>query len=79
LGIRWWGEKKFFIRDELVDGVNQLEIRVTTTLFNYVQSLDNAVVKYWLERRKNKGLVSAGLLGPVRLAPIKSTKRSNSQ
>ncbi|MBN1465127.1 hypothetical protein JXA02_05150, partial [candidate division KSB1 bacterium] len=29
LGIRWWGEKKFFIRDELVDGVNQLEIRVT--------------------------------------------------
>jgi hypothetical protein len=73
LGIRWWGDKQFFITDELVDGANQLEVKVTTTLFNYAQSLnDNPVVDYWLQRRKNKDLVNAGLVGPVKLYKTKS-------
>lgn len=68
LGVRWWGKKQFLIQDELVNGANNLEIKVTTTLFNYLQSFpENPVVDYWLQRRKNKGLVNAGLVGPVRI------------
>jgi hypothetical protein len=68
LGTGWWGDKQFFITEQIVKGANQLEIKVTTTLFNCMQSLeDNAVVKYWLQRRKNNGLVNAGLVGPVKL------------
>ncbi len=68
IGIRWWGEQQFLLKDELKHGVNQLEVKVTTTLFNYVQSLENnPTVHYWVERRKNKGLVPTGLVGPVRL------------
>ncbi|MBN1483019.1 hypothetical protein EH223_13875 [candidate division KSB1 bacterium] len=68
IGVRWWGEKQFAISDGILSGENRLEIKVTTTLFNFVQSLDdNAVVQYWLHRRKNKGLLAAGLVGPVRV------------
>ncbi len=75
LGVRWWGEKRFVVDDELVDGVNRLEIKVTTTAFNYVRSLKgNPVVDYWLERRKNSGPVASGLAGPVRLYKVLSVK-----
>lgn len=68
LGVRWWGDKTFLVQDALVDGENRIDIKVTTTLFNYMQSLkDNAVVDYWLQRRKGNGLVRAGLVGPVKL------------
>lgn len=68
LGTRWWGQKRFVVEDEWRKGRNEIEIKVTTTLFNYIASLKgNAVVDYWLARRKNRGLVSAGLVGPVRL------------
>ncbi len=83
IGVRWWGEKQFLITDELVDGANHLEVKVTTTLFNYVQSLEeNTVVDYWLKRRKNQGLVNAGLVGPVKLyktRTIQTTLLSNMQ
>ena len=72
LGARWWGKKQFVVEKELRNGSNNIEIKVTTTLFNYVASLKgDAVADYWLARRKNKGLVSAGLVGPVRLCRIK--------
>lgn len=68
LGVRWWGEKQFTISDGILNGENRLEIKVTTTLFNFMQSLDdNVIVQYWLHRRKNKGLLPAGLVGPVRV------------
>ena len=67
LGVRWWGEKSYRL-DNVRQGDNQLDIKVTTTLFNYVQSLqDNDIVQYWLKRRRDDGLVSAGLVGPVKL------------
>ncbi|UCD48887.1 MAG: hypothetical protein JSW27_15285 [Phycisphaerales bacterium] len=46
-------------------GRNVLEVKVTTTLFNYCQSLtDNPTAIRWT---KGKDLVQAGLVGPVRL------------
>ena len=68
LSVKWWGAKQFLLKEELEHGINQLEVKVTTTLFNYVQSLeDNPTVEYWLERRRDKGLAPSGLVGPVRL------------
>ncbi|RPH99129.1 MAG: hypothetical protein EHM72_11995 [Calditrichaeota bacterium] len=73
LGVRWWGKKPLRIPSAFLKKKNQLTITVTTTLFNYMQTLqDRAEVSYWLERRKRTGLVSAGLVGPVRLIPIRS-------
>lgn len=66
LGACWWGEKQYNLGDKLIIGENHLYIQVTTTLFNYVQSLkENKIVEYWLKRRADTGLVPAGLVGPV--------------
>jgi hypothetical protein len=73
LGVRWWGRKPLPVPSSFLKKKNHLTITVTTTLFNYMQTLqDKPEVKYWLEQRTRTGLVSAGLIGPVRLIPIRS-------
>jgi hypothetical protein len=64
LGVRWWGRHVYDAADAVRAGRNVLEVRVTTTLMNYCQSLeDNPTATRWT---KGKDAVSAGLLGPVR-------------
>jgi len=49
----------------LQQGGNNIEIRITTTLGNYLKSMkDNAVTKRWIHWQKDQ---SMGMVGPVRL------------
>ena len=71
-GLRWWGDPVFEIDGLIREGDNTLEIKVTTMMGNYLQTLpDNSVAQRFILRRKQP-LVSAGLIGPVRLysAPL---------
>jgi len=65
LGTRWWGRHIFDLKEVLKPGENQLEIKVTTVLLNYMLSLnDNPTAKVWTKDQKP---VSTGLIGPVQL------------
>ena len=50
LGNRWWGRHLYFIQEGILrEGKNDLQIKYTTTLANYVNSLnDNPVAKRWI-------------------------------
>ena len=70
VGCHWYGNHCYVVPDTCVkEGYNRIEIRVTTTLGNYVKSLtDNEVAQYWTNRgTKNQPLQPMGLLGPVML------------
>lgn len=65
LGLRWWGRHRYDADSALKEGRNVLEVRVTTTLFNYCQSLkDNPTATRWTRGQEP---VPSGLVGPVRL------------
>lgn len=66
-GIRWYGRRIFSVSDKLVKGTNLIEIKVTTTMGNYMKSLtDNPIAQYWTnEKNKIQPLQSMGLIGPV--------------
>ena len=65
--IQWFGRRSHRIGDYLIAGTNTIEIRVTTTMGNYMKSLtDNPIAQYWTnEKNKNQPVQSLGLLGPV--------------
>jgi hypothetical protein len=66
-GVRWFGRRIYDISSLLVDGDNTIEVKVTTLMSNYLQTLkDNAVANRFVLRR-NTPLVPAGLIGPVKL------------
>jgi hypothetical protein len=66
-GVKWYGRRIFPVSDYLVRGENILEIKVTTTMGNYMKSLtDNPIAQYWTnEKNKVQPLQSMGLIGPV--------------
>jgi len=66
-GVKWYGRRIFVIGDQLVRGVNIIEIKVTTAMGNYMKSLtDNPIAQYWTnEKNKIQPLQSMGLVGPV--------------
>jgi hypothetical protein len=64
LGHCWWGEHSYDTSGALLVGKNMLQIKITTTLSNYFSVWDNAVAQIWTT---NRGPVSEGLIGPVRL------------
>jgi hypothetical protein len=66
-GIKWYGRRIFPVSDYLVRGENILEIKVTTTMGNYMKSLTgNPIARYWTnEKNKVQPLQSMGLIGPV--------------
>ncbi|MGD9329118.1 MAG: glycosyl hydrolase, partial [Cyclobacteriaceae bacterium] len=65
LGIRWYGDHSYTHDGSLKEGKNELHIKVTTVLGNYMKSLeDNPVAKRWVRWQKYR---SQGLIGPVRL------------
>ncbi len=69
LGVQWFGRRMYPVKDLLQNGINSIEIKVVTTMGNYMKSLvNNPVAQYWTNTgRKNQPLQSMGLLGPVTL------------
>lgn len=66
-GIQWYGRRIYRIDHLLQSGQNTLEVRVVTTMGNYMKTLkDNHVAQYWTNvGRKDQPIQSMGLLGPV--------------
>ncbi|PGH38540.1 MAG: glycoside hydrolase family 2, partial [Candidatus Nephrothrix sp. EaCA] len=68
-GLQWHGNRIFEINKFLLKGSNAVEIKVITTMGNYMKTLtDNPIAQYWTnEKRKNQPLQSMGLCGPVKI------------
>jgi len=68
-GVQWYGRRVYRIGNLLKSGANVLEIKVTTSMGNYMKTLkDNGVAQKWTnEKRQDQPIQSMGLLGPVRL------------
>jgi hypothetical protein len=66
-GAKWYGRRVYDVRGLLRDGNNAIEIKIVTTMGNYMKSLtDNKIAQYWTnEGRKIQPLQPVGLLGPV--------------
>ncbi len=66
-GSRWFGRRIYRIGEFLKNGKNSIEIKVTTTMGNYLKSLkDNRIAQYWTnEGRTIQPVQSVGLAGPV--------------
>ena len=66
-GVKWFGERVYDVSGLLRQGENTIEVKVTTRMGNYIQTLkDNKVAQRFVLRR-NQPYVSAGLIGPVTL------------
>ena len=66
-GMLWFGERKYDISPYVKVGENTVEVKVTTVMGNYMQTLkDNAVVQRFILKR-NQPYMPAGLIGPVKL------------
>jgi hypothetical protein len=68
-GVRWYGRRIFPVAGNFVQGTNIIEIKVTTTMGNYMKSLTgNPIAQYWTnEKNKIQPLQSMGMIGPVTL------------
>ena len=66
-GMKWFGERIYDISPYVRGGENAIEVKVTTLMGNYIQTLkDNRAAQRFVLRR-NQPYVSAGLIGPVKL------------
>lgn len=63
-GVRWFGLHDYDLQALLREGLNTLEVKVTTLLSNYARSRPEPVWKKWMIQRQQ---VPAGLIGPVKL------------
>lgn len=66
-GATWYGRRNYKIGKLIKNGENVIEVRVVTTMGNYMKSLtDNRVAQFWTnEGRTTQHLQSVGLIGPV--------------
>jgi hypothetical protein len=66
-GVSWYGRRNFDCKKSLKAGKNTFEIRIATTMGNYMKTLkDNPVAQYWTnEKRKDQPVQSMGMTGPV--------------
>ncbi|MGE8290344.1 MAG: glycosyl hydrolase [Sphingobacterium sp.] len=69
LGVKWYGRRIHNLIGSLKQGNNQIEIRITTTMGNYMKTLkDNENAQYWVNRKgREQEMQSMGLIGPVTL------------
>jgi hypothetical protein len=76
-GVKWYGRRIFPIGEFLKPGINTIEIKVVTSMGNYMKSLtDNPIAQYWTnEKTKTQPLQSMGLIGPVTLYKFNNTSR----
>ena len=64
-GTQWYGQHIYETGNSLEPGENEITIKVTTVLGNYVKSLtDNEVAQRWT---RGQELNKTGLIGPVKL------------
>ena len=73
LGVKYWGERIFDISEAIIEGENELKIKVTTLLWNYCNSKtmeENPMAKLWANRNRIKSdkPLPTGLIGPVMLS-----------
>jgi hypothetical protein len=70
-GVKYYGRRIYDIGDLLHDGENDLEIRVTTTLGNYLKTFtkeDNPTVWVYVNHpKRDQPLQPMGMIGPVKL------------
>jgi hypothetical protein len=67
-GIRWYGREPLDVSGLVKTGINEIEIEVTTLMFNYMLGKkDDPVAQFWMSRSRQKTPVQSGLLGPVKL------------
>ncbi|MDR1939136.1 MAG: glycoside hydrolase family 2, partial [Tannerellaceae bacterium] len=75
-GVRWYGNRLYDLSGKLKPGENELEVKVVTTMGNYIQTLkdENPIARKWTARpgRAPQPKQSMGLGGPVTL--YESTK-----
>ncbi len=66
-GVKWYGRRIYNIGPFFRQGSNDLEIRVTTTMGNYMKTLtDNPTAqKFTVLKTKDQPIQSMGLTGPV--------------
>jgi hypothetical protein len=66
---KWYGLRIDSIGKYLKKGMNAIEIKIVTSMGNYMKSLtDNPIAQYWTnEKTKIQPLQSMGLIGPVTL------------
>lgn len=66
-GVKWYGNRIYNIADKLLKGSNEIEIRVTTTMGNYMKTLteNETAQKFTVLKTKNQPIQSMGLVGPV--------------
>ncbi|WP_443938912.1 glycosyl hydrolase [Pedobacter sp. MW01-1-1] len=69
LGVKWYGRRVYKLSNLLKKGTNQIEIKVTTVMVNYMKSLsENTTAQYWTNnKKKEQPLQSMGLVGPIHL------------
>lgn len=68
LGVKWYGRRIFVPGDALKAGDNLIEIRLTTTMSNYLaRQKDNYIAQRWVRNRADQ---SMGIIGPVTLYSI---------
>ena len=66
-GMKWFGDRVYDISTLVHGGRNTIEVKVTTLMGNYIQTLkDNRVAQRFVLRR-NQPYVPAGLIGPIQL------------
>ena len=71
IGIQYFGRRLYDLSDALHEGQNDLEIRVTTTLGNYLKTFsreDNPTTWIYVNHpRRDQPLQPQGLIGPVKI------------
>lgn len=68
LGVSWCGRRLYDLAGKLRRGGNELEVKVVTTLGNYMRTLtENPTAQKWTAGRKEQPDQSMGLIGPVTL------------
>ena len=71
-GVKYYGRRQYDISDLLHEGDNELEIRVTTTLGNYLKTLtkeENPTTWIYVNHpKRDQPIQPTGLIGPVKLA-----------
>ena len=68
-GVKWYGDRIYKLTDGLINGKNSIEVRVITTMGNYMQTLkENKTAQKYTNRPGREQLIqSMGIVGPVKL------------
>ena len=71
LGVQYYGRRLYDIGEALNEGQNDLEIRVTTTMGNYLKTIsreENPMTWIYVNHpKRDQPLQPQGMVGPVRI------------